>query len=308
VRNTTVAYNNSDPTTRTGVALGNFPAWLTAQEPAHEQLNLFTIAGCQLQYASFGTWAKNGPRLGGGQQSMPLMLYNRAGRAVGQGPAGDFFVAVHEATSSNGKSVSAGPMASLTAINAGYSYTTIISGGAGVQAAMFSYGAELLRRSGKTPLLPYKDSFVLSHLGYWVDNGAAYYRRYPSAYRQSVGMEVCAKANNCTNEDALLAVQKDAVAREIPIRYFQWDDWAPLNWVWPPTAFRDGASHWLGMDPYNPSQPMPLSLYNGEWGGGSNVPALKKKYVVVVVVVVVVALSLEAKLFGSGHDGSACAL
>lgn len=79
-------------------------------------------------------------------------------------------------------------------------------------------------------------SYVLAHLGYWVDNGAAYYRYYQSAYAQSNGMEACGKSKNCTREDALLAVQKDATARGIPLRYYQWDDWAPLNWAWPPSV------------------------------------------------------------------------
>lgn len=46
----------------------------------------------------------------------------------------------------------------------------------------------------------------------------------------------------------------------------------------PLQAFQDGASHWLGNDPYNITRPIPLSLYNGEWGAGANVPALKEKY------------------------------
>lgn len=60
------------------------------------------------------------------------------------------------------------------------------------------------------------------------------------------------------------------------MRYYQWDDWAPLNWEWPPRAFQDGASHWMGVDPMNASRPMPLSLYNGEWNGGQHIRSLSK--------------------------------
>jgi hypothetical protein len=62
-------------------------------------------------------------------------------------------------------------------------------------------------------------------------------------------------------------VQKEALDQSIPLRYFQWDDWAPLDWTWPPRAFPSGASHWLGPDPYDSARPMPLSLYHGLWQG-----------------------------------------
>ena len=89
-----------------------------------------------------------------------------------------------------------------------------------------------------------------------------------SAFAQSRGCEACAKRGNCTLEDALLAVRDDAKRQAIPLRYFQWDDWASLNpTAWPPRAFPDGATHWLGNDPFalNASAPFALALYNGEW-------------------------------------------
>jgi len=121
--------------------------------------------------------------------------------------------------------------------------------------------------SGKAPLDPYADSFVLSHLGYWADNGSPYYHN-EVAFNFSAGMEACAAARNCTLQDALLAVQADARSRAIPLRYFQWDDWAELSWDWPPppSIFPDAAGHWLGPDPWAPQsepRPMPLSLYIG---------------------------------------------
>jgi hypothetical protein len=60
----------------------------------------------------------------------------------------------------------------------------------------------------------------------------------------------------------------------------EWDDWAPLNWHWPPAAgvFPDGAGHWLGTDPYMPSRPFPLSLYNGLWNGGASFGNMGSKY------------------------------
>lgn len=98
-----------------------------------------------------------------------------------------------------------------------------------------------------------------------------------NGYNISAHMEACTAAHNCTQEDALKAVQASALELNVPLRYFQWDDWAPLNWNWPPRAFPDGATAWLGEDPYSGSpRPMPLSLYNGLWGGSQRVPALRK--------------------------------
>ena len=99
---------------------------------------------------------------------------------------------------------------------------------------------------GKAKPDPMRDSFMLSHVGYWVDNGAPYYHTGTRAYPASKGMQACVRNSSCTQEDALLAVKTDAKERRIPLRYYQWDDWAQLNWDWPPRAFPDGASHWLG--------------------------------------------------------------
>ena len=86
-------------------------------------------------------------------------------------------------------------------------------------------------------------------------------------------------------QDALLAVKRDAKARHIPLRYFQWDDHQSLDAnFWPSSnsapyvnpkgsygqtnagdvVFQDGVL-FLGLDPYDPThtQRFPLSLYIG---------------------------------------------
>ena len=45
----------------------------------------------------------------------------------------------------------------------------------------------------------------------------------------SLGMEACSAAGNCTQEDALKAVQADFTAREIPIRYMRKSDQTHLE-------------------------------------------------------------------------------
>ena len=282
VANTSAFYNS---TTAAGVPMGRFPSFLVgnaSHEGATPELNYFAFQGCQIQYTGFGRWASGaggnrGPHYasGGAQQSMPLVLYDRSLRSIGISPLTNFFVAIHETATSGGSAFAAGVMASVASLPAGFEHTTVIVGGTSLNGTMGSLGASLLAESGKTPVDPESESYVLSHLGYWVDNGAPYYHTR-AAYNISRGMEACTLSKNCTQEDALLAVQSDAEARKIPLRYFQWDDWAPLMWSWPPRAFQDGASHWLGADPHNASRPYPLSLYNGLWNGGQNVPFLQK--------------------------------
>jgi hypothetical protein len=216
------------------VALGRFPSWLVGGKGGYgSRLNAFSHAGCQLQDAGFTNWTVGSFRAGGGQQTMPTTLYNSGGRAVTLGPTKDFFVAVHDTATSGGLSLSAGPMASIERIAANYSFQTAIVGGASVGKSLSAFGRMLLKQAGKVPISAYEGSYVLSHLGYWVDNGATYYRPNAAAYAHTAGMEGCAAHHNCTYEAALLAVRNDAVKRAIPLRYIQWDDWGPLDWTWP---------------------------------------------------------------------------
>ena len=185
--------------------------------------------------------------------------------AVALFPLTSFFAAVHE-TVTDSKVVAMGPAASITSIPAGYTYTTVLLsppaasaaaaaaatvttttgkvepseegaavGGQGITATFRAVGDLLLGLSGKSRPNPYRDSFALSHLGYWVDNGSPYYHRNDS-YAVSQGLERCNAALNCTLEDGLRAVQADAVERQIPLRYYQFDDHESLDaYHWPET-------------------------------------------------------------------------
>lgn len=82
-------------------------------------------------------------------------------------------MAVHETGSSPGV-LAAGPMATLDHIPPGHSFSTLLVIGHGPNSTLYDWGTRLLANSGKARLGPEK-SFVLSHLGYWVDNGAPYY-------------------------------------------------------------------------------------------------------------------------------------
>jgi hypothetical protein len=59
-------------------------------------------------------------------------------------------------------------------------------------------------------------------------DGSPYYHRNAS-YAITAGLDSCNAALNCTLQDALLAVKADAIERDIPLRYFQWDDHESLD-------------------------------------------------------------------------------
>lgn len=170
VPNTSAYYNQS---TAADFPLGRFPSFAVGNtSSASPELNWFAFTGCQIQFSTFGRWASSGSgsfRARGAQETMPLVLYNRSLRAVAMSPATNFFNAIHDTATSGGLVLAAGPMASVWTLPPGFAHTTLIAGGQGINATMSRLGAALLAESGKTPINPHNDSFVLSHLGYWYD-------------------------------------------------------------------------------------------------------------------------------------------
>jgi hypothetical protein len=175
VDNASSFFNSSTSQT---LALGQFPSFCVGNSTtgSNVELNFFAFMGCQIQYTGFGRWSASGPghfKAGGPQSTMPLLLYDRKLRAISLSPVTNFFNAVHETTSfAKGNVLSAGVMASVERIPAGFEHTTFLVGGHGINDTMNRVGGALLTEAGKTPVDPAASSFVLTHLGYWVDNGA----------------------------------------------------------------------------------------------------------------------------------------
>ena len=57
----------------------------------------------------------------------------------------------------------------------GFSHSTAVVAGHGINNTLFNLGDLLLSQSGKARANP-QDDFMLSHFGYWTDNGAYYVR------------------------------------------------------------------------------------------------------------------------------------
>ena len=156
------------------LSLGRFPSFAVGKPalPARSSTGLRSWAARSSSPALAA--GQPGPRFRaqGAQETMPLVLYNRSLRAVAVSPSTNYFNAMHDTATSGGSVLAAGVMASIWTLPPGFSHTTLVVAGQGINATMTRLGAALLKETGKIPVNPRNESFVLSHLGYWVDNGA----------------------------------------------------------------------------------------------------------------------------------------
>eukprot|EP01062_Namystynia_karyoxenos_P062941 TRINITY_DN55796_c0_g1_i1.p1 TRINITY_DN55796_c0_g1~~TRINITY_DN55796_c0_g1_i1.p1 ORF type:complete len:813 (+),score=232.56 TRINITY_DN55796_c0_g1_i1:69-2441(+) len=249
----------SGPTKSQDDVIAAFPAFAaTGAAATGVGLNYLTWGGNQLADTATAKWGAqpwgniSGSRCGMPQDcqtsgtwgGVPLLLHDSALNAAVLSPMQNPLVAIHAAVD-GGSVLGAGIKATVQQLPANFSHDTVLWGGSGVRPTLMSWGAELLSQTGKKPhTVP---DFVLSHLGYWTDHGGYYYR-YHGGYPNA--------------EEALLAVKADCKARNIPVRYFQWDDWwyeqyqgdvgGLIEWQPLERMFPSGMTDWLGL---------PLSLY-----------------------------------------------
>jgi autotransporter-associated beta strand protein len=121
--------------------------------------------------------------------------------------------------------ISCGIQAGIPQLPAGFTHRTILTIQHGINQAYDTWGQALTGLSGK--VRPANDSTVeLNKLGYWTDNGAAYYYTYNSSYGYA---------------GTMLAVRDDFATNGFPLAYLQLDSW------WYPKGV---ANTWQG-DPNN---------------------------------------------------------
>ena len=107
-------------------------------------------------------------------------------------------------------SISSGLQSYAANFPAGYTYTTVLTIQAGINAAFDTWGGALTVLNGKTR--PKNDADVLlEKCGYWTDNKATYYYKYD----QSLG----------SYEKTLLAVKQAFTSANIDLGYLQLDSW-----------------------------------------------------------------------------------
>ncbi len=223
--------------------LSPFPSFTT--EDGNMNLNFLQFGGCQLANTYTGKWSNSKNVPGGERLGIPLVLYNKSGHAIVIAPSTNWFTSVHEP---NAYGIGVGIKQSVAMLPQNFSHDTLIVFGDTPNKTLSLLGNLLLQRSGKIHINPYSD-FVLSHLGYWTDNGAFY-----DSTQKKLSFD--------NYEDVILALKDEWRKHELPFRYVQWDDWqwehqdipGPTpNWLPNKTSLPSGMTDWLQM---------PVSLYN----------------------------------------------
>jgi hypothetical protein len=107
-------------------------------------------------------------------------------------------------------SISCGINSGISQLPSGFTHRFILAARNGINQIYSTWGNALLALAGKTP--PANDATVeLNKLGYWTDNGAAYYPYYNGT---SPGI---------TN--TLVSVKNEFAGKGVPISYMQMDSW-----------------------------------------------------------------------------------
>ena len=121
-------------------------------------------------------------------------------------PATNYMVASTSMKSDG--SISCGINSGISQLPAGFTHRVLLTARNGINDSYSTWGAALLALAGKTP--PPNDAAVeLNKLGYWTDNGAAYYYANPPGGIVST----------------LLSVKNEFDSKGVPLGYMQLDSW-----------------------------------------------------------------------------------
>lgn len=178
----------------------------------------FTTLPAALYIFSYGHHEFAPPRFSNSEISTPWMLFDDQADAFVISPASHFMVA--SMTGDGRKEVASGFNPNLRNVPAGFTHQTLVAAGKGINQTWDLWGHGLLALQGaKRPA--YDADTVLKYLGYWTDNGAAYYYNYD-----------CDKGYAGTLQSLVERYRQE----RIPIRYLQLDSW----WYYKSTTDADG--------------------------------------------------------------------
>lgn len=159
----------------------------------------------------------------------PLILFNDAREVLVFSPLDHFYESLIWFEDGH---IHYGVEGEIDVLPAGFTHNFILVKGRGLNRTIAAWGA--LVRGSKPAPDRYAD-LGLSHLGYWTDNGAYYYYETEGEMNE---------------EETLLAVQQEAVARGISYGYFQLDSW------WYKKVPQAGLNPWGGMIRWEPEPEM----------------------------------------------------
>jgi len=137
----------------------------------------------------------------------PSALFDKQGNVLVVSPADHFLVA--EMNELPDRSVNSRIVEAIQTLPVGFSHSTLIVFGKGMNETFTSWGNALLALSGKQPPTN-QQSIILSKLGYWTDNGAYYYYKFEPQLGYA---------------GTLLAIRDEFKKLGIPLGYMQLDSW-----------------------------------------------------------------------------------
>jgi hypothetical protein len=137
----------------------------------------------------------------------PWLFFNTQDQAFILSPANDFLVARH--TRDTDGTLRFGLDSAITRVPKGYTQRTLLTLGSGINATYDRWGLAMTELAGKTRL-GNEATTELKYLGYWTDNGAAYY------YNDNAALGY---------EGTLLAVRRNFQQLGVPLGYMELDSW-----------------------------------------------------------------------------------
>lgn len=178
----------------------------------------FTTLPESLHIFSYGHHEFAPPHFGTNEISTPWMLFDDQANALLISPAAHFMVA---SMSGDGHhEVASGFNPALRNLPAGFTQQTLVAIGKGINQTWEAWGRALVDLQGaKRPA--YDADVVLKYLGYWTDNGAAYYYNYDADKGYA---------------NTLQALAEHYRQERIPLHYLQLDSW----WYYKTTTGADG--------------------------------------------------------------------
>lgn len=178
----------------------------------------FTKLPQSLHIFSYGHHEFAPPHFSTNEISTPWLLFDDQARAFLISPASHFMVA---SMWGDGRSmVASGFNPDLRNLPAGFTQQTLVAFGKGINRTWDAWGRALVELQG-TRRPAYDADVMLKYLGYWTDNGAAYYYNYDSSKGYARTLEALAEHYR---------------QEQLPIHYLQLDSW----WYYKTTTGADG--------------------------------------------------------------------
>jgi hypothetical protein len=137
----------------------------------------------------------------------PWVFFDGARNAFILSPASDFLIST--ITRSSSREIASAIDTRIATLPEGFAHSTVLVVEAGINQAFETWGRALAGLQGKTRAATNADP-ILAKVGYWTDNGAAYYYNY----EPSLGYE-----------KTLLAIRDEFLEKGVPLGYLQLDSW-----------------------------------------------------------------------------------